>query len=69
MGRPTFNIADLIAPVGRALAYPFGLSTPTQQAAKPTPTPSTGTSYEGLRAIDIQSPRVRRQLSGEEPLP
>lgn len=59
---------DLVAALGRQFQNPFGYPTQAQQATRPTPTP-TPAPYTGLRAIDIQSPKIQRQLSGEEPLP
>ena len=65
MPKPTFDINELVAQVGRAFQNPFGY--PTRQQQNPvTPKPI---HFNDLRAIDIQSPKVQRQMLGEEPYP
>jgi hypothetical protein len=57
--KSSWNIADLLASVGRALPNPFSYPTSAQQNPQPP-------VYTGPRAIDIQSPKKIRELTGEE---
>lgn len=63
MAAPTFNIQDLIAPVGRQNPYPFTYPTLAQQA------PARAVAQPGARAVRPQPAAAAAQPQPSAPSP